>query len=57
MKLGDILLDNPDIEVESLITDPELSLRSTVHDVFESSDLHTSIRSIIERELLGDTTL
>ena len=53
MSLAKTLLENPDIEVESLIDDPQLSLRDIVSDIFESTDPNLTIRQIMEQDFLG----
>ena len=53
MSLAKTLLENPDLEVEALIEDPQLSLRDIVSDIFESTDPNLTIRQIMEQDFLG----
>jgi len=53
MSLAKTLLENPDLEVEALIEDPQLFLRDIVSDIFESTDPNLTIRQIMEQDFLG----
>ena len=53
MSLAKTLLENPDLEVEDLIEDPQLFLRDIVSDIFESTDPNLTIRQIMEQDFLG----
>ena len=53
MSLAETLLENPDLEVEALIEDPQLFLRDIVSDIFESTDPNLTIRQIMEQDFLG----